>query len=142
MDSKRGSSRHSSRPTAWQKFYVFDVGLDIDCEHCSAEGTQEGDDGAYYDCAPCTGTGTVTNSGSMVTINITTDGDSGFTTVQTYVGQDHTCTIAPGQLGDIDEYPEIADTHRDVYLHDGGDAYVAIHLDAVGYCDINGNFCE
>lgn len=88
------------------------------------------------------GTATITNTGAMIEVEITTDGDYAFTTVQTYTGTDHTCTVAPGQLGDIKEYAEPAQSHVGLYAHAGGNAYLAIHLDAVGYCDASGNFCE
>lgn len=88
------------------------------------------------------GTATITNNGSMVSVTLQTDPDYAFTTVQAYVGDNHSCTVAPGQLGFIAEYPDSATEHTSYHVHDGGDAYLAIHLDAVGYCDANDNFCE
>lgn len=87
------------------------------------------------------GTAEISNDGAMITVDILTDGDYAFSTVQTYVGADHTCTVAPGQLGDIKAYDAPAQSHVAYYPYAGA-AYLAIHLDAVGYCDANGNFCE
>ncbi len=88
------------------------------------------------------GTATITNNGNMVAISIQTLPGYGFTTVQAFVGEGHTCTVAPGQLGYIKDFDEEA-TRYDFFLsHTGGDAYLAVHLDAKGDCDANGNFCE
>ncbi|MDX1318548.1 MAG: hypothetical protein R3207_00115 [Oceanospirillum sp.] len=88
------------------------------------------------------GTATITNNGNMVAISIQTLPGYGFTTVQAFVGEDHTCTVAPGQLGNIYDFDN-EETSFDFFLgHTGGDAYLAVHLDAKGDCDANGNFCN
>jgi len=87
------------------------------------------------------GTAEIAYDGELVTVHILTDGDYAFTAVHTFVGSNHTCTVAPGKLGDTKTYSTPADEQTAVYAYSGIEAYLAIHFDAVGICDGNGNFC-
>lgn len=88
------------------------------------------------------GMATITNNGAMVEIMVSIDPGYAFSTAHIFVGDGHTCTVAPGQLGFSQSFDPMATAHTFYMPHTGGDAYLAVHFDALGLCDSNGNFCD
>lgn len=94
------------------------------------------------------GDATITFDGAAgeVDIDVQIFEDYGFKKIQIFVGDNHTCTVAPGQLG----YQEAFETEQQSYSvtqsFTGTEAYLAIHFESFGNCveeseGGNGNFC-
>ncbi|WP_140054581.1 hypothetical protein [Oceanospirillum sanctuarii] len=94
------------------------------------------------------GNATITFDGAAgeVDIDVQIFEDYGFKKIQIFVGDNHTCTVAPGQLGYQEEFETEQQSYSVTRSFTGTEAYLAIHFESFGDCVTeedggNGNFC-